>query len=115
MFSRVFFYVTAACIAATGGAQEPRNRAADRALDAAALPYDSVFRGYQPYREQNVADWRSVNEEVGRVGGHIGIVGGAGHSGPATTKGPTGSGDAAQPPMRGAPGAPGGSGHAGHH
>lgn len=39
--------------------------------------YDSVFTGYQPFREQKLAPWRELNDEVHKAGGHIGIVGGA--------------------------------------
>lgn len=39
--------------------------------------YDSAFAGYQPFREQKLAPWREVNDEVHKAGGHIGIFGGA--------------------------------------
>ncbi len=47
---------------------------------AARVPdvrYQSAFDGYQPYREQKLAPWRELNDEVHKAGGHIGIVGGA--------------------------------------
>jgi hypothetical protein len=40
---------------------------------AASVPmtrYDSAFRGYQAYQEQQPGAWREQNDEVGRVGGH---------------------------------------------
>jgi hypothetical protein len=39
-----------------------------------ALTYQSAFEDYRPYREQELAPWREVNEEVARVGGHIGVM-----------------------------------------
>jgi hypothetical protein len=38
--------------------------------------YDSAFTGYQPFREQKLAPWRELNEEVHKAGGHVGIFGG---------------------------------------
>jgi hypothetical protein len=51
---------------------------------------------------------------VASTGGHVGIVGGAGHSAPDANKAPSAPDEAGQPPVRGAPKAPAG-GHAGHH
>lgn len=47
-----------------------------RAPDAKVPPeiYRSVFDDYRPYREQELASWRQVNEEVARIGGHIGVM-----------------------------------------
>lgn len=64
----------------------PAVRAADAAANAnTRVPearYDSAFTGYRPYREQAPAQWRAVNDEVHKAGGHIGIFGGAhGHHG----------------------------------
>jgi hypothetical protein len=50
---------------------------------AVAVPepkYDSAFTAYQPYREPAVVDWRALNDEVGAIGGHVGIFKGAGHA-----------------------------------
>lgn len=54
-----------------------RPTAAEASAPAAELKYDSAFSGYQPYRDQGLAPWRDLNNEVHRAGGHIGIVGGA--------------------------------------
>ena len=59
--------------AQSGGANDPR------APDAKVPPvtYRSAFEDYRPYREQGLAPWREVNEEVARVGGHAGVMKGA--------------------------------------
>jgi hypothetical protein len=51
---------------------------------APAVEYESAFTGYAPYREEKLAPWRDVNDEVARAGGHIGILRGAGSAPPAT-------------------------------
>lgn len=50
---------------------------ADPAPRVPQASYRSAFEGYVPYREQTLAPWRDVNDEVGRVGGHAGIFRGA--------------------------------------
>lgn len=80
---------------------------ADATHANAAVPasmYQSAFQGYQPYREQSIAGWREVNDEVGRVGGHAGLLGG---TAAAPAKEATG-----QQSQRSAPAAPGQ--HSGH-
>jgi len=53
--------------------------------------YTSAFAGYQRLRDETLAPWREVNDEVARVGGHMGMFGGA-HAGhdikPAPTAAP---------------------------
>lgn len=51
---------------------------ADAAVPTPAARYDSVFAGYAPFRDEKLAPWREVNDEVARVGGHIGILRGSG-------------------------------------
>jgi hypothetical protein len=52
-----------------------------------AVKYESVFTGYLPFREEKLAPWREVNDEAARVGGHLGIFGGAaGHGGHGAAK-----------------------------
>lgn len=77
--------------------------AASTEVAVPAAQYRSAFEGYRPFREEPVADWRAVNEEVGRVGGHIGIM--------RPPSGPAGRAESGQPPARGAPQAPTGHGH----
>lgn len=45
------------------------------------LEYQSAFENYRPYREQPLASWRDLNEEVARVGGHAGMFAGGHHAG----------------------------------
>jgi hypothetical protein len=64
--------------AAAGGAAFAQSGDANDARAPAAkvppLTYRSAFDEYRPYREQELASWREVNEEVARVGGHAGVV-----------------------------------------
>lgn len=80
--------------------------ATDATVNVPAPAYQSAFQDYRSFREEPLADWRRLNEEVGRVGGHLGIFGGAaGHGGHAAPK--SSAAETGQPPMRGAPKAPG--------
>lgn len=123
------YIVFAALTALVPGAMaQQRSAAPDPRDPASSVPpvkYESAFAGYAPYREEKLAPWREVNDEVGKVRGHVGIFGGAGHAGhgagekagpskPAAGK-PAGkpAEPAGQAPARGAPKAPAG-GHQGH-
>jgi hypothetical protein len=75
-------WVIAIALAAPAAhAAEAATPATPQATDAKArVPqhtYHSAFGGYQPFREQKLAPWRELNDEVHKAGGHIGIVGGA--------------------------------------
>jgi hypothetical protein len=48
----------------------------DPARSSGAL-YDSAFRSYMPWHEQKLAAWKELNDEVHRIGGHVGILRGA--------------------------------------
>jgi hypothetical protein len=91
---------------------------ADPSARVPAVKYESAFTGYIPHREEKLAPWREVNDEVGKVRGHVGIFGGhaghgtaekAGSPKPAAGK-PAAKPDerAGQAPARGAPKAPAG-------
>jgi hypothetical protein len=71
---------------------------ADPSVPVPAAGYPSAFESYRGYREEPLADWRAVNDEVGVIGGHAGIF-----RAPAAAQG--------QPPARGAPQAPAAAGH----
>ena len=62
----------------------PVSGPADPSAKVPPSRHDSAFAGYAPYREEKLAPWREVNDEVGKVRGHIGIFGGAGHAGHRT-------------------------------
>lgn len=59
---------------------------ADPGAAAPQTPYASAFAGYQPFRDEKLAPWREVNDEVGRIGGQAGIFGEAGHAGHGNTQ-----------------------------
>lgn len=59
-----------ATFAQSGGADDPRAPQAK----VPAVTYQSAFQNYRPYREQELAAWREVNEAVARVGGHVGVM-----------------------------------------
>jgi hypothetical protein len=65
----------AACFAGSAAAQSTaRPDPADPKAATPARPYESSFKDYRPYVEPDVARWRESNEEMGRLGGHIGHV-----------------------------------------
>lgn len=80
---------------------------AEASAPAPAVTYRSAFESYRGHRDEPLKDWRALNDEVGLVGGHIGIFRGTGHgshgAAPATAE--------SQPPVRGAPQAPAAAGH----
>src|SRR5687767_8343176 len=86
-------------------AQQPSASPADPQAAAPPAQYESVFSTYTPYQEPAAAPWRALNDEVGRVGGHIGIMGGAGGHTSGTGL-PAVTTQGGQPPIRTAPQAP---------
>ena len=64
--------------------QAAKPHPADPAASVPATKHESAFTGYRGFRDEPLAPWRDVNDEVARAGGHIGIVGGAGRIGPGT-------------------------------
>lgn len=69
-------FALAACFAASAAAQHrARPGPADPEASAPARAYDSAFKDYRPYTDPDLARWREANEEVGRLGGHIGHAG----------------------------------------
>ena len=61
----------------------------DSAAAVLTVKYESALAGYLPFRDEKLAPWRDVNDEAARVGGHLGIFGGAaGHAGQGATKPP---------------------------
>lgn len=65
----------AALAAGNAPAQEAkRPDPADPKAKAPAPVYRSAFEGYRPLEEPKRVPWREANEEVERVGGHLGIL-----------------------------------------
>lgn len=77
MHSRTFAVMIygAVTLAPPAGAAQPGPTRPD--APAPAVKYESAFAAYVSFREEKLAPWREVNDEVARAGGHIGIVGGA--------------------------------------
>ena len=74
-------------LAATAQQRTTGLNPADSSATVPAVKYQSAFTGYLPFRDENLAPWREANDEAARIGGHMGIVGGAGgHAGHAATK-----------------------------
>lgn len=71
MLARRLFAAALVCAAGAAGAQTPAPR---EAAVAAPPAYRSAFEGYRPYVEEPPALWREVNDTVGRVGGHVGVL-----------------------------------------
>jgi hypothetical protein len=77
----------------------------DAAAAAPSIKYHSVFERYRSFDEEPLADWRALNEEVARAGGHAGIMrGDTGHASAAGGK--PSAGDSSGAPAAGAPQAP---------
>jgi hypothetical protein len=66
----------AAAVALAAGAAHAQSRPKPDDPRSAAPPpaRASAFEGYRPYRDEPPGSWREVNDEVGRVGGHSGVV-----------------------------------------
>jgi hypothetical protein len=77
-------FVLAAVAAGGVTAQQPqRPDPADPKTRVPGVEHRSAFEGYQRYAEPEVSGWRERNEEVGRVGGHVGMHRQGGASKPA--------------------------------
>lgn len=74
-------------LAATAQQKPTGRNPADPAIAVPPIKYESAFSGYMGYRDEKLASWREANDDAARVGGHIGIFGGAaGHAGHGTAK-----------------------------
>ena len=72
---KLLLYGLAASVAGCAAAPEQvRPEPADPRAAVPATSYRSAFEGYSAFREQEPADWRQLNEEVGKAGGHVGIL-----------------------------------------
>jgi len=74
MSIRAFAAAAAAlALAAPAGAQ-PRPRPDDPAVKTPPAAQTSAFEGYRRFRDEEMVPWREINDEVGRLGGHMGHV-----------------------------------------
>lgn len=63
-------------------------------ISAPDTVYQSIFADYRPIQDEPILEWRSINDEMGRLRGHIGHLGEApalqqneaGHVNHGTTK-----------------------------
>jgi hypothetical protein len=73
-------------LAGTAVAQsEDRQNAIDPQAKVPPVEFQSAFKGYRPFADEELGDWRKANEEVGAAGGHGGHRPGQG-SGQQTSK-----------------------------
>jgi hypothetical protein len=79
---KVFLYVIGAS-APLYAAQSPTvpGNPTDPTARVPAPAYQSVFSEYRKHGELELADWRAANDEVARIGGHIGIFRAGGFDG----------------------------------
>jgi hypothetical protein len=82
-----------AAFAQSGARPDPT----DPRLSTPAPAVESAFAGYRSFRDEPVAPWREVNDEVSRVGGHVGVL----RADEAAEK--QSAGTAAQPAAKAAP------------
>ncbi|TAK88073.1 MAG: hypothetical protein EPO20_01160 [Betaproteobacteria bacterium] len=74
MQKRIFCALAMIVAGAAAAQNAPQANPRDPKAPVPPLEYRSAFADYRPYKEPEVAPWRDANEEVGRVGGHLGIV-----------------------------------------
>jgi len=75
---RTIAVTLSALVAGSAAAQGPaRPDPAVAARPSSAPEYDSAFRSYRPYVDPDVSRWRENNQEMGRLGGHVGHVPGS--------------------------------------
>jgi hypothetical protein len=114
MEAKILLLAALISAAAAADAAQLLSGSTDPNAPVSGVQYESVFSTYRPHQEPAIAPWRDVNDEVARVGGHVGITGGAGAHG-AHGKDPakpaTVTTEGGQPPLRSAPKAPAGGAH----
>jgi len=71
---KAVFFLVAAVAAGLATAQQPRPDPGEPKAKVPVIEHRSAFEGYRRYTEPEVSGWREMNEEVGRVGGHVGIA-----------------------------------------
>lgn len=64
----VALFIGLAACAGDRAAAPPNAREAQTAVPL--VEYRSAFADYKPFADQELADWRKANDEVGAAGGH---------------------------------------------
>jgi hypothetical protein len=70
---KALFFVIAATTAGPAAAQQPRPDPGDPKTKVPAVEHRSAFESYRRHTEPEVSGWREMNDEVGRIGGHLGM------------------------------------------
>lgn len=70
----VFLAVPALVLAGPAVSQDYRPGPLDPKAKVPPVEYRSAFEGYRPFAEQDLANWRRSNDEVGAAGGHAGLL-----------------------------------------
>ena len=82
---RIVFFAVPALLLAGGAAAQGRADALDPQAKVPSVAFRSAFEGYRAFADQDLADWRRANAEVGAAGGHAGHRPGQGPD-PRTSK-----------------------------
>lgn len=70
---KLLVFALAALHAGAAAAQGTRADPNDAKAKVPPTGYRSALQDYRPFAEQETADWRKANEEVGAAGGHAGM------------------------------------------
>lgn len=73
-FAALCCALTAVWLSPAAAQQTERKHPADPSAAVPAPVHSSAFSGYQPLGSEKPGAWRELNDEVGRIGGHLGIV-----------------------------------------
>ena len=71
---KAYIAMMAAAAIAPHAAAQRQPQPTDAGTTVPAPRYESAFAGYRGYRDEPLAPWRDINDEVMRAGGHIGIL-----------------------------------------
>lgn len=74
MLQTIGFALAATFAGVVAAQQSARPDPADAKAAVPALRHESAFKDYRPHAEPETARWREVNEEMARLGGHVGHV-----------------------------------------
>ena len=68
------FVLLGACLAGATYASAAVPPEAQSSSATPQITYRSAFADYRPFREEQVRDWRALNDDVAQTGGHVGIM-----------------------------------------